>query len=260
MKRTAIIAMLTDFGLRDPYVGVMKGVILSINPHAQVIDITHEVEPQNIEQAGYLLWSSYRYFPKQTLFLCVVDPGVGSKRKIVYVESGDYRFLAPDNGLMKYVLGETPAKRVIDISNAAYFLPSISSTFHGRDILSPVAAELSKGQSPREFGKDARILPAVGAFVLMSRSKHRVVGKILHIDRFGNCITNVKLDSMLKNVTMRAGGRVISYRGKAYSEAPEGKPFWIVGSSGLMEISVKNSSAAAKLKLRLLDRIDVQVK
>ncbi len=147
-----VIALLTDFGLADGDVGVMKGVIAGITPDAAIIDITHDVDPQNISSGAWILASAYRYFPKNTVFVCVVDPGVGSPRRAIAVHAGDWFFVGPDNGLFSYILAEQAMQAVVNLSNPAYQLPQVSATFHGRDIFAPAGAYLARGITLFELG------------------------------------------------------------------------------------------------------------
>ncbi len=148
-----VITLLTDFGYRDGFVGSMKGVILGINPGAQIVDISHEVQPQNIDEAGFILFSTYNHFPEGTIHVAVVDPGVGSPRKIIAVKTRNYIFLSPDNGLLKYIFFREKNCRVFEVTNRIFFLNRVSSTFHGRDIFAPVSAHLSLGTNINEIGK-----------------------------------------------------------------------------------------------------------
>ncbi len=190
MNPTPAIALLTDFGLTDAYVGTMKGVMLSICPAARLIDLTHAVEPQNIRQAAYLLLTAYRYFPPQTVFLVVVDPGVGTARQPIAVETDHGFYVAPDNGVLSYVLSQVQIRQQVILQNPAYQLPAASQTFHGRDIFSPAAAHLANGVPITDLG------PAVARIErlpdpLLKISAEQVCGEVLHIDHFGNVITSI---------------------------------------------------------------------
>jgi S-adenosylmethionine hydrolase len=198
----SIITLLTDFGLDDEYVGVMKGVILSINPAAVIVDITHRVEPQGILQAAFLIRSAWRFFPERTIHVIVVDPGVGGSREILAYESNRQVFIAPDNGVLTLLLDETAADKAVCVRNSDYFLKPVSRTFHGRDVFAPVAAHLSRGTALTELGpaqdlKKILRLKVPKAFIDAAGA---IVGSIVSIDRFGNLITNI--DS---NMLARAG-------------------------------------------------------
>lgn len=230
----------------------MKGVIVSINPRATIIDISHEVAPQHITQAGYLLWSSYRYFPQGTMFVCVVDPGVGSARRILYVRTKKYSFLVPENGLLEFVLSDEPSVRTtaVDLHKAAKLtLGNISSTFHGRDVFAPLAAHYSLGKDLTKFGTHVEETNHNAPFVF---SKDDLVKpSILHIDHFGNIVTNAfpgREDRGGQEISMVAvGAAMVSHRTNNYPEAPDKTPCLITGSSGLLEVVVKNDSAARLL-------------
>lgn len=241
------IALLTDFGTSDYYVGAMKGVILSIDSDAVIVDITHEIAPQDIASAGFILRACYKDFPVGTTFLCVVDPGVGSKRRAIVVQTNRYFFVGPDNGLFSFFLDENAAVHMIE--NEAYFRPPVSSTFHGRDIFAPIAAHLSKGVEPTEFGS------RVDDAVVLANSQPRqldentIEGRVIHIDRFGNLVTNIPSLVADRFSEIDIAGTSISELRQTYAEARRGEPFAIVGSAGFIEISVKNGSAAETLNV-----------
>ena len=187
-----IITLLTDFGTRDGFVAAMKGVILNINPKIQIVDISHEVPPQDINCANFILYSYYRYFPKGTIHLCVIDPGVGTKRQILCVRTENYYFLAPDNGLLSLVLNEEKVRKIVSLSNRKYFLKPISATFHGRDIFASAAAHLSCGLKMEKLGERVSNLYLLKeAIPTISKRGTSLEGEIIHIDRFGNLVTNI---------------------------------------------------------------------
>ncbi|MBI5476230.1 MAG: SAM-dependent chlorinase/fluorinase [Ignavibacteriales bacterium] len=250
MKSPPVIALLTDFGTMDAYVASMRGVILSIAPNATIIDISHSIEPQNIDEAAYIIWTTFRYFPKNTTFICVVDPGVGSNRNIICVESKDYRFIAPDNGLLKYILGSLHRPKVIAVKNKNYFLPQVSTTFHGRDVFAPIAAQLAKGLSSSKLGPETTPLFHAEQFKEVNlKYNDEYNGSIIHIDYFGNIITNflIKGDQK-KTFKLKIGTGYITKLFSSYADAPTKKPFLIIGSSGLLEIVVKNGNASNYVK------------
>jgi S-adenosyl-L-methionine hydrolase (adenosine-forming) len=251
-----IIALLTDFGLQDQYVAAMKGVILSINPAAQIVDITHEVQPQRIQQAGYLLWSVYRFFPKGTIFVNVVDPEVGSKRRAMGVRTNRFTFLAPDNHLLDFILNEEKVIEEIEIveKDAKDYMPDeISKTFHGRDVFTPLAAHLSKGLQLKQLG--VILKPSVIASQFVRSETDTTHFCILHIDRFGNIITNMEMNDaeqiVKKLKAVSIGKNLVSRFIDCYDDAPANTPCLIIGSSGLVEISVKNMNAAHLLNATL---------
>jgi len=185
-----LIALLTDFGTHDAYVGVMKGVMAGICPDAQFIDLTHAIEPQNVRQGAFVLMTAFSYFPKGTIFLVVVDPGVGGQRRALAARAGDYIFVAPDNGVLSYVLRRYPYAVVNDLTSAAHQLAQVSSTFHGRDVFAPAAAYLAAGESLDRLGgrvRDPQKLPQP----TLTLQADRLTGEVLHIDHYGNIVTSL---------------------------------------------------------------------
>jgi len=242
----SVVALLTDFGERDHYVGTMKGVILSINPRARLIDISHDVTPHNIREAGYLLWASYRYFPAETVFACVVDPGVGSKRRIICLESQRYKFVAPENGLLDAVVLQEANLRSYEVVDVTRLTSKpVSTTFHGRDIFAPLAALLSLGKPVRQLGKPCELSRPSPMFYEPELGATQA--RILHVDHFGNLITNIP-GHIISHCAVRIGGLQISRAVRSYSEASGEEPSMIVGSSGLIEVVVKEGSAARVLR------------
>jgi S-adenosylmethionine hydrolase len=233
---------LTDFGTRDYYVGAMKGVILSINPNARIIDITHDIEPQNVTSSAFVLTACYRDFPPGTIFVCVVDPGVGSDRRAIVIESNDQKFVAPDNGLFSFILG--PNVRVTAIENEGFFRKPVSSTFHGRDIFAPVAAHLSIGVDTFELGPEITDAVVVRNIQPHPIGENTVEGMVIHIDYFGNIVTNITAAMVGDAFQLEIGGRLIGDRREFYAGAKPGQPFAITGSSGFIEISINGGSAA----------------
>lgn len=245
--RKPILTLTTDFGLADHYVGAMKGVILGICPEAQIVDISHEISPFEISEGAYVIAQAWPCFPKKTVHVVVVDPGVGSARRPILVEAAGQFFIAPDNGVLAMVYGAEKHK-VRLISNEKLFRHPVSRTFHGRDIFSPVAAHLAAGVTPGRVGTaiDNYLRPA---FQKPQRTGKRTwIGRILKIDRFGNIITNFHTsdfpDLEKRNFAMTLGPRQIDVLVRSYSEAGIGELFLIVGSSGYLEVSVNQGSAA----------------
>jgi len=253
MRPRPIIALLTDFGLSDPYVGSMKGVISAIAPGTPILDLSHEVLPQNITQGGYLLWSCYKYFPAGTIFVCVVDPGVGTGRRILCVDGAGYQFLGPDNGVLQLVLDSLGGYSIVTVENRRYFRKEISPTFHGRDIFAPVAAHLSRGVPAASLGSRTKsFAPGQRLVQISARGEKRYQGSIIHIDRFGNVISNFKADGRVRSsLLLRVGRRAVRQTFSTYAEAREKTPFIVVGSSGLIEISIRNGNAAGSLRARI---------
>ncbi|GJQ20622.1 MAG: hypothetical protein HBSIN02_09770 [Bacteroidia bacterium] len=246
VRRPSPIVLLTDFGYEDQYVGSMKGVIASICPRAWVIDLTHDVRPQHVAQAAFLLWTAYRFFPNGSVLVGVVDPGVGTTRRILLVKAVGRFFLAPDNGLLDLVLSDEHPEFCIDVAviGSRYVPPTVSRTFHGRDVFAPVAAHLVKGVPPGKFG--TRIAPprSQTAFVTL-RSSER--GTVLHVDRFGNVVTDIRIDDAGWLKALEVGRRRVTTRVRTYGEAPFRTPCFLIGSSGLVEVAVRNGSAAKML-------------
>ncbi len=248
--RQNIITLLTDFGTKDYFVGAMKGAILSINKRAKIIDITHEIPPQDIFSANFTLRACYRDFPIKTIFVAVVDPGVGSNRRAILVETEDYYFIAPDNGLLSFIFNEATDFRVFEFADEEFFKHPISRTFHGRDIFAPVAAHLSNGVKANEFGSETQ------DFVRFEESKPRKVSEketeaeIIHIDRFGNLITNLVQKDLPESFTLKINEKKIEKLQNFFAEAENQELFMILGSAGFLEIIAFQSSAANLLKVK----------
>lgn len=242
-----VITLLTDFGHRDYYVAAMKGVILGICARAEIIDVTHEVSPYEIAEGAFLLSQTWECFPPKTVHVVVVDPGVGSMRRPIYVEYGRHRFIAPDNGVLTPVLS-LPGCKVRHITSDVYFRHPVSSTFHGRDIFAPVAAHVAKGVRPPKLGPLIQNHLRL-AFDRPSRTARRGwTGRILHIDRFGNIVTNIRPEDFpqiaSETFEVTIGFRTVGKLARNYSEMPPGELFAIVGSAGYLEISANQQSAA----------------
>lgn len=250
-----IVALLTDFGTKDYFVGAMKGVISQINENAKIIDITHEIEPQNINSASFNLRACYKNFPEKTIFVIVVDPGVGSDRRAILVETEEYYFIAPDNGLLSFVFNKPEKKRVIEIANEKFFNKPISKTFHGRDIFAPVAAHLSKGAKIEEFGDE------IYDFVSIEETKPRRISddelesQVIYIDHFGNIFTNFTKQYLPENFYLEIGNQRIEKMKNFYAEAEKDEVFMIFGSAGFLEIVAFGNSAQKILNVRNGDKI-----
>ncbi|MEW5767191.1 MAG: SAM-dependent chlorinase/fluorinase [bacterium] len=249
-----IIALLTDFGLKDYYVGAMKGVISSINPNAQLIDISHESPPQDVRAAAYILKCAYTYFPAGTIFLVVVDPGVGGERKGIILKTAKYFFVAPDNGVLGLV---HDPDRIIHLTNQSYWLPSPSQVFHGRDIFAPVAAHLSKGVPLKEFGVEIKELTRLPSLRPTVR-KDALLGEVIYIDHFGNLITNIeRKDLESKEVVIEIKGQRLSGIKEFYSQVEAGQWLALWGSSDHLEISVNGGDASAALGIEWGEKVRV---
>jgi S-adenosylmethionine hydrolase len=246
-----LLALLTDFGLRDHYVGTMKGVILGICPEAMFVDITHDVAPHDVLGGALELAAAYRYFPSGTIFLVVVDPGVGSTRRGIAADCGEYRFVAPDNGVLSVVFDQTPAKRAVELTDRKYARPTISKTFEGRDRFGPAAGWLAKGVQLTALGRAATSLVRLD-IPLPRASDGGVDGEVLRVDRFGNLTTNIDeatLSKMSGPVTVRIGAELIPRVVSTYADATPGELCALVGSSDRLEVAVNGGSAAALLGL-----------
>jgi S-adenosylmethionine hydrolase len=263
MKQT-FITLLTDFGTKDHYVASMKGVILRINPQCTLIDITHHVRPQDIREGAFVLSNACAFFPKGTIHLAVVDPGVGSRRNPVLIQTDRYFFVGPDNGLFTLALKRERVKKVVALKNSKFFLSRISTTFHGRDLFAPVAAYLSLGVRPGEFGNE--LDSWVELDLKQPQAKRgELLGEILHIDDFGNLISNIDEEQLSDWVgghsfVSRVGGKTIKGLKKGYWEGKPNGPMALIGSGGFLEISVRESSAQKLLKVKKGDPIRVSKK
>lgn len=258
-----MIALLTDFGTSDYFVGSVKGVILSINPSITIVDIGHDIPPQDIEAGAFTLFASHSAFNAGTIFLAVVDPGVGSQRRPIIVKSGDHFFVGPDNGLFSYLHDKT--NKTFHVTNEKYFRHPVSPTFHGRDVFAPVAAYLSTGLQPTVFGSpitDAVRLPAWQP----AKVKEGVwEAKIIHIDRFGNCVTSIRRETlsarMEKRAQLKVNGQTITSFRKFFSEGGNKKEklFAVWGSAGFLEVASLNHSAAKRLKAKRGDKVRLEL-
>ena len=246
------ITLTTDFGLTDHYVGVMKGVIQGIAPGAAVVDITHAVSPYEIPEAAFLLAQAYPYFPPGTVHVVVVDPGVGTSRRPILAEGARQYFIAPDNGVLSMVYAREEKVKVRAITAERYFRRPVSQTFHGRDIFAPAAAHLAAGTPPARFGKLIRDYLRRDDFAQPLRTgKSMWSGAVLHIDHFGNVVTNIRPEHIpalaARPFEVRLGPHRVDFVARSYAEGPAGVPFLIVGSSGYFEISVYQAPAAKAL-------------
>jgi len=245
-----IITLTTDFGLSDHFAGTMKGVILGIAPRAQIVDITHEVKPFEILEGAFVITQAYRYFPKGTVHVIVVDPGVGSARRPILAAAAGQYFIAPDNGVLTMIY-EREKHKVRHITNDRFFLPVQSRTFHGRDIFAPCAAWLARGKKPAQFGKVIDDYVQLGLMKPQQIARRAWSATVLKVDRFGNLITNIPVDEFPDLLTrpfeISVGLQRVQKLCSAYADAIQGELFAIAGSSGLIEISVNQGSAAARL-------------
>lgn len=263
MKRKGTIVLLTDFGNKDGYSGTMNGVIHSIHPQASVIDLSHEIRAQNVEEAAFVLWQSYKYFPKGSIFVIVVDPAVGTKRKIICLESVEYLFVAPDNGVLNYVLAELRPKRAVEVVNEQLFLKPVSATFHGRDIFAPVAAHLAKGIDLGELGPPFVIGGEPNPFIEVGLSENtETVGAVIYIDRFGNLITNFRIRGKIRadrTINLRINRTTVKRFKTTFGEMADLSPFCYVDSSGLLGVAIAQGNASKLLRARVGSQAQLKI-
>jgi S-adenosylmethionine hydrolase len=247
-----VIALLSDFGLRDHYAGTMKGVALGICPDATLVDISHDIPAHDVLAGALELAASYRYFPAGTIFLVVVDPGVGSARRGIAAESGDYRFVAPDNGVLTAVLAEHPPRRVVELTERKYGRPTVSRTFEGRDRFAPAAAWLAKGIDLAALGRSAGPIQRL-EIPHPSLGDGRIDGEVLRVDRFGNLITNIDrrtFDTLSGGaLDIRIGLHEVSRVVSTYADVAPGEVCALFGSSDHLEVAANGASAAERLDL-----------
>ena len=277
---SSVITLTTDFGAGDAYVASVKGVILGINPKAIIVDISHSIEPQNILKAAFVLSATHHYFPDGTVHVVVVDPGVGSQRKAIILRTASAYFLAPDNGVLSYIVNEIypepvtshgsmlflPKLRdikghleVISITNPVFWRHPVSTTFHGRDIFAPVAAHLSLGISLKQFGEAVDCVYTFPNPQPYYDSESNLIGCILHIDNFGNLITNIRdVDLPREEVNVEIGGQFICGINRIHAER-EGFVA-ILGSCGYLEIAISNGNAASSLGAKIGDEVKLVIK
>lgn len=256
-----IITLTTDFGFADEFVGVMKGVILGLAPAVRIVDLSHQIPAHDVRQAAFLLGSAYRFFPAGTVHVAVVDPGVGSLRRIVLVEAGGQLFLAPDNGLLSLVMLEADSVRAWQVENRELFLAAVSATFHGRDIFAPVAARLVGGLAPRQVGAPlapADLVRLAELLPVIDRPRGRIVGRVEQVDRFGNLVTNIPdrllselYGARLARLKVSCGGREILGLSTTFSEVAPGEVAAVVGSRGYLELAVNLGRADVQLDGRV---------
>lgn len=254
MRPSGVITLLSDFGLEDPYVGQMKGIILGIHPDARIVDLTHEVAPGDIEQAARVLLESHRFFSPGTVHVAVVDPGVGSRRRPLAAITPRHLLVAPDNGLLWPILVREPEARLIHISNPACFRDEVSRTFHGRDIFAPAAAHLACGLPPEELGPPLEN-PVRLSLAEVRRRGQALCGVITRVDRFGNLISNVtrqQLEEFLSGSTpvFQVGKWRVVGMHDTYSDVPPGHPVALIGSTATLELAVNQGKASEQPELR----------
>jgi len=262
-----VITLLSDFGLRDPYVAEMKAVILSIHPEARIVDVSHEIEKFNIRMGAFVLASAAPYFPEGTVHVAVVDPGVGTKRRPILVETKRAFYVGPDNGVLMLAAKREGTHHVYEITNSQFMLPRVSRTFHGRDIFAPAAAHLARGCKLSDFGSEIRDY-VVPSFAKPCLTRDALVGEVLHVDDFGNVVTNISRAEYEK-VGMREGevlrfrlrDRVVKLRFcSAYGEVSVGKSLALIGSHDFLEVSVNQGRASERFGVKAGDKVSVLLK
>ena len=246
-----IITLTTDFGPGSPYVAQMKGVILSIDPEAALVDITHGIEPQNVRQGALVLADATKWFPPETIHVAVVDPGVGTQRKIIYARLGAAHYVAPDNGLLSRLALETPPSTIIAVAEREFWLPQVSATFHGRDIMAPVAARLALGLDPARLGPPQRELVRLD-WAEVRVAANRIEGSVQSIDSFGNLVTDISAEVLARaprgeEVAIVCDDHETRGIFNTYADQPEMTLIALVGSSGKLELAIVGDSAAEML-------------
>jgi S-adenosylmethionine hydrolase len=257
----SIITLTTDFGVADWFVGTMKGVILGLQSRAQIVDITHEIPAGDIRAGAFALAVSNGFFPKGTVHVAVVDPGVGSRRRAIAVQTVNYFFVGPDNGVLSFALAREKIKAVHQITNEQLYLRPVSNTFHGRDIFAPVAANLSKGLPLRKVGASIKEFAKL-SWPEPKRTANSIQGEIAYIDRFGNAITNIHSTALTARFedaceVVIKGKRLCALQ-PFYMAVPSGDPVAMPGSSGFLELAVNGGSAAKRFNLKVGERVVVR--
>jgi len=257
------IVLLTDYGNAEGYAGVLKGVIHRISPETPVLDLTHEIAPFDIIQGGFVLYQAYRYFPRGTIFVAVVDPGVGSERKPLLVQTENYYFIGPDNGLFTLVLHQEKVERIVHLTNPKYHLKSPSSTFHGRDIFAPAAAHLANSTVLENFGEELGTYQRLSEFSPRVGDKE-ILGTVISVDRFGNAVTNLTRALLAErfpdlSFSVKVGKRSVKEMKTHYAEGAPKKPILLFGNSNLLEISVNQGSAAEILGVKKGDEVKIKL-
>lgn len=263
IKRSGLVTLLTDFGTRDHFVGVMKGVIAGIAPRARVVDISHEAPPYGLRAARFLLGQSWPWFPKGTVHLVVIDPGVGTERRGLVVEAGGHLFVGPDNGVLSEPLRQKGARARV-ISEAKFSMKNISHTFHGRDVFAPVSARLAAGEAAAKFGPLVKDALAVTGDKPIRTGKRYWQGEVAYVDRFGNLITNLPAEEFpeirTRGFALRAGFAALTELMPNYAAGFPGEPVLVVGSSGCLEVAVNQGDAAKLLGLGLGSPVELEIR
>jgi S-adenosyl-L-methionine hydrolase (adenosine-forming) len=254
-----MITLTTDFGLKDPYVAEMKGVILSINADANVVDVSHLVDKYNLRMAAFVLASAAPYFPKGSVHVCVVDPGVGTARRAIVVQTKQAYFVGPDNGCLMLASQALGIEHIYELTNRNFMLPAVSSTFHGRDVFAPAAAYLDRGVKIQEFGAEITD-PVSPKFAIVERKNGSLFGEVLHVDGFGNAITNISQMEVTETKAVKVNLHHVSLQlncSKTYGEAKPQEPLALVGSHGFLELALNQGSFSEKYRVNPGDKLEV---
>ena len=257
-----IVTLTTDFGSDSSYVAQMKGVILSRNPDICLVDISHSISPQDLCSGALVLADACPRFPARTIHIAVVDPGVGTDRRIIFAQIGTHRFIAPDNGLLTLIAQRTVPSQIIDVRNRLYFLPTVSPTFHGRDVMAPVAAHLSLGLNPQRLGESLESLVML-PFPKPIADDRRIRGEVIQIDVFGNLITNITTEevgplAVSGEIIVQCKSATMTGIAPTYGSEAPGSLIALIGSSGRLELAVVNGNAAAKLSAVVGEAVSVE--
>jgi S-adenosylmethionine hydrolase len=261
-QKRQLVTLLTDFGTSDYFVAAMKGAALSIYPDIEFLDVTHDIPNHDIFGAAYTLRSCYDVFPRFTTHVVVVDPGVGSSRRPIFVMTDNYNFIGPDNGVFSYIYQKEEVNRVVHLTTDYYFRQPVSNTFHGRDIFGPVAAWHAKGIDPRKMGDEITDYVRLETPVPKAVAPTMMKGAVIHVDRFGNIVTNFTAEQLTperaeRGARLRVNGHQIDHIKTHFAEAPAKTPFAYFGSSGFLEIAISRASAARALEVRRGMEVDL---
>ena len=254
-----LVTLTTDFGMRDPYVAALKGQVLSRCPSTEIVDLTHEIAPGNIVEGALFLAGSIPYFPQDTYHVVVIDPGVGSERRPIVAALGGQIVVCPDNGLLTLICQRSPLEEAFIITNPEFRREEVSATFHGRDIFAPTAGSLAAGRKPREVGESLETILMVRLPEPNYKLEGTARGEIIHVDRFGNCITNIHRSVLFetKDVQVKMDNVEFQRLSRTYGDVPVEQPLALIGSSDYLEISVNRGSAEDNFDLQRGDRVEV---
>jgi S-adenosylmethionine hydrolase len=254
-----VITLTTDFGVGSPYLASMKGVMLTLNPDAVIVDVTHGIAPQDVREAALVIEDVTRRFPADSIHVVVVDPGVGTDRELIYAHLGHGHYIAPDNGVLSFLARRTPPTMVRSLKEPSYWLPEISATFHGRDVMAPVAAHLSLGLDPRELGPEKDDLVMLPWKAPLRRTRE-VRGEIVWVDGFGNVVSNITARDLADvpqdgPLRITCCEHVVDALSRTYGDHPKGALIALIGSSGYLELATVGGSASRTLNAVIGDRV-----